>query len=213
MRTSILMVALLTLPFSAFAEDLRLESVQVEKDQPSIERGLGTLMDTCHNCHNLKYIRYRDLRALGISKEKIDEWRGDQPLESPIMGLTSDEDAMQSFAKIPPDLSLMVKARDGEENYLYSYLIGYYNKPDGTPSNHVFPETKMPDPLGISTADDEQSRREIRGQARDVVSFLYWAADPHEQERHRLGYYVIGYLLVLTVLMYFLKQKIWSRLD
>ena len=195
------------------AEEVDLQKVQVETDRQSIERGIDTLMETCHTCHNLKYVKYRDLAALGIAKEKIDGWRGDQPLDAPLTGMMSDESAMQTFAKIPPDLSLMVKARDGEENYLYSYLVGYYNKPDGTTSNHVFPETKMPDPLGISTAADDKSRKEIQDKARDVVSFLYWAADPHEQERHRLGYYVIGYLLVLTVLLYFLKQQIWSRLD
>ncbi|MCR4299608.1 MAG: hypothetical protein NUV75_12830 [Gallionella sp.] len=48
--------------------------------------------------------------------------------------------------------------------------------------------------------------------ARELVSFLAWAADPHREERHRLGYYVIGYLLVLTTLLFFLKNQIWSRL-
>jgi ubiquinol-cytochrome c reductase cytochrome c1 subunit len=119
---------------------------------------------------------------------------------------------VQSFGKVPPDLSLMTKARDGGPSYLYSYLLAYYVTPDGATSNHIFPATHMPDALGISTATDPAQREELRKTASDIVSFLTWASDPHEQERHRLGYYVIGYLLVLTVLLYMVKNQIWSRL-
>jgi ubiquinol-cytochrome c reductase cytochrome c1 subunit len=197
---------------SAQAAEKTLESVQVETGLPEIERGATVLMDTCHGCHTLKYIKYRDLVTLGISKEKVDAMRGDQAMDGPITSQMSDEAGLQSFGKVPPDLSLMVKARDGEANYLYSYLVGYYNKPDGTTSNHVFPETKMPDPLGISGEKDPAKRVAIQAQAHDVVSFLAWASDPHERERIRLGYYVIGYLLLITVLMYFVKRNTWSRL-
>lgn len=197
---------------SAQASETVLEQIKVDTGLPAIERGASSWMETCHGCHGMKYVKYRELEALGISKDKVDTMRGDQPLDGPITSQMSEEAAMQSFAKIPPDLSLMVKARDGEANYLYSYLVGYYNKPDGTSSNHVFPETKMPDPFGISYAADEKEREEIRAKVHDVVAFLAWASDPHEEERHKLGYYVIGYLLVLTVLMYFLKQQIWGRL-
>ena len=197
---------------AAQAAEEVLEHIRVDTSFSVVERGVATLMETCHGCHNLKYVRYRNLLALGIAKDKVDGWRGDQPTEASILGLMSDESAMQSFGKIPPDLSLMAKAREGGADYLYSYLIGYYNKPDGTASNHVFPLTKMPDPFGISYAPDEKAREEIRAKARDVVSFLYWASDPHEEERHRLGYYVIAYLIVLTILMYLVKKKTWSRL-
>lgn len=196
----------------AWAADAMLENIQVDTDLPAIERGVEDLMNTCHSCHTLKYIRYRDLAKLGIDQKKIDEWRGDQPLDTPLAGQLSDEAAMQSFGLVPPDLSLMTKAREGGADYVYSYLLGYYNTPDGETRNHIFPETKMPDPLGISTATDHAQREEIRKTAHDIVSFLSWAADPHEQERHRLGYYVIGYLVILTLLLYFVKNQIWSRL-
>jgi cytochrome c1 len=106
----------------------------------------------------------------------------------------------------------MTKAREGGPNYVYTYLIGYYITPEGMTSNHVFPETKMPDMMGMSGATDPAQRAEIQTKARDIVSFLAWAADPHEEERHKLGYYVIGYLLVLTTLLFFVKNQIWSRL-
>ncbi len=196
----------------AWGSEAKLEKVAVDTGVPAIERGAETLMNACHSCHSMKYIKYRDLLVFGMDKKKVDEWRGDQSLDTPLMSQMSDADAMESFAKIPPDLSLMTKARDGGVNYVYSYLMGYYMTADGMPGNHIFPETKMPDPLGISSATDSAQRTEIEGQARDIVSFLSWAADPHQAERIRLGYYVIAYLFALTILLYFLKNQIWSRL-
>jgi len=196
-----------------WAAEATLENIKVDTDLPAIERGVDDLMNNCHGCHNLKYIRYLDLAKLGIDRKKIDEWRGEQPLDAPLSSLMSDVAAMQSFGLVPPDLSLMTKAREGGANYVYSYLLGYYNTPDGVTKNRIFPETKMPDPLGISSATEHAQREQITKSAHDIVSFLSWAADPHEQERHRLGYYVIGYLVILTLLLYFVKNQIWSRLE
>jgi ubiquinol-cytochrome c reductase cytochrome c1 subunit len=195
-----------------WSAEAMLENIKVDTDLPAITRGVEDLMNTCHGCHNLKYVRYLDLAKLGIDKQKIDDWRGDQPMDAALSGMMSDEAAMQSFNLVPPDLSLMTKAREGGANYVYSYLLGYYSTPDGETKNHIFPGTKMPDPLGISTATDHAQREDIKKSAHDIVSFLYWAADPHEQERHTMGYYVIGYLIVLTALLYLVKKQIWSRL-
>jgi len=196
---------------SAYASEAKLEHISVDISPEAIKRGADTLMDVCHGCHTLKYISYRSLTKLGIDKKKIDEWRGDQAIDSPLAGLMSDDAALSAFGKLPPDLSLMAQARDGEANYVYSYLIGYYVNSEGVTGNHIFPETKMPDPLGISSETDASKREEIKATARDVVSFLVWASDPHTEERHWLGHYVIAYLIVLTLLLYALKKRIWSR--
>ena len=210
------LIALSILCFSfspVWAAEAMLENAQVDTSLPTVARGVEDLMNNCHNCHTLKYIRFRDLAKFGIDKKKIDEWRGDQTMDAPLASLMSDEAAMQSFGLVPPDLSLMTKAREGGADYVYSYLLGYYSTPDGEIKNHIFPETKMPDPLGMSTTTDHAQREEIKKTAHDIVSFLSWAADPHEQERYRLGYYVIGYLVILTLLLYFVKNQIWARLD
>lgn len=196
----------------AWASEVPLEKVNVATDAVTIARGAEDLMNNCHSCHTLKYIRYRDLVIFGIDKQKVDAWRGDQPMESPLLGQLSDADAMQAFGIVPPDLSLMVKARDGGPSYVYSYLLAYHNSPDGVLENPVYPPTKMPDALGIASATDAAQRTEIQGRARDIVSFMTWAADPHDAERKRLGYYVLGYLIVLTTLLYFVKNQVWGRL-
>jgi ubiquinol-cytochrome c reductase cytochrome c1 subunit len=212
MKNLIVSLLLCCATSQVWASEAMLEHISVDTDLPAIARGVDDFMNNCHSCHKLKYITYLNLAKLGIDRKKVDEWRGDQPLDASIASLMSDEAAMQSFNLVPPDLSLMTKAREGGASYVYSYLLGYYNTPDGVTKNHIFPATKMPDPLGMSYTTDHAQREEIRKTAHDIVSFLSWAADPHEQERYRLGYYVIGYLVILTLLLYFVKKQIWSRL-
>ncbi|NNM79513.1 MAG: cytochrome C [Gallionella sp.] len=212
MNTFLKLLLLCCLSAGAWANEVPLEKVSVATDATTVQRGADDLMNTCHSCHSMKYIRYRDLVKYGIAKEKVDAWRGDQPMDSALLAQMSDADAMQSFGIVPPDLSIMVKARDGGPNYVYSYLLAYHNSPDGVLQNAVYPATKMPDALGISTATDDAQRSVIQGRARDITSFLAWAADPHAAERTQLGYYVLAYLFVLTLLLYFLKNQIWARL-
>ncbi len=196
----------------AWAEEAKLEKIQVDTSVLAVERGVDTFMNACHGCHSLKYVHYRDLAGFGVNKDKISAWRGDSTLDAAMTSLMSDDAAMQSFGKIPPDLSMMTKAREGGNSYLYSYLIGYYLTPEGMTSNHVFPETKMPDALGMSGATDPAQRSEVQAKAHDIVSFLSWAADPHEAERLTLGYYVIGYLIILTLLLYNVMLAVWSKI-
>ncbi len=211
--SKLLLALLLCATPLAYAHQAALSKVAVQGDLPALERGADALVNNCHSCHSLKYIKYRDLLKLGINKQKIDAWRGEQGLDTPMLAQMSESDALQAFGTTPPDLSLMTKARDGGPNYVYSYLLGYYMNASGVPGNHIFPETKMPDPLGVSGANDPAQLNAIKAQARDIVSFLNWTADPQQSVRLKLGYYVIGYLLLLTFLLYLVKQQIWSRLD
>ena len=198
---------------SAHAETIALQKAAVSVDLPTLERGADTVIDTCTVCHSLKYVRFRDLASLGIAKEKMQTWRGDSPMGSAIASKMTVDSALLAFGAVPPDLSLIAKAREGGGNYVYSFLLGFYAAPGGMMTNHYFPGTKMPDTLGIAGVTDAAQRALLEQKARDVTSFLVWAADPHAQERQTLGYYVIGYLLLLTTLLYFLKRRIWARLN
>jgi cytochrome c1 len=212
MNKLVALLVLCSIVFPASATESKLEKFQVDTSVLAVERGVDTFMDACHGCHSLKYVHYRDLASLGIDKSRIAAWRGDSTLDSAMASLISDEAAIQSFGTIPPDLSMMVRAREGGNSYIYSYLVGYYLTPDGKTSNHFFPLTKMPDALDISNAADPSRRSELQGKAHDIVSFLSWAADPHEAEREAMGYYVVGYLIILTLLLYNVKLDVWSRL-
>ncbi|MDD4929560.1 MAG: cytochrome c1 [Gallionella sp.] len=212
MKKAISIMAACCFVIPALASETRLEIVHTGIDAQTVTRGVDAMMADCHSCHSMKYIKYRDLITLGANKLKVDEWRGDQPLDAPLMAQMSAVDAEQAFGKAPPDLSLMTKARTGGANYVYSYLLGYYTTPDGKAANHFYPGTRMPDILGMSQATGDAQRTDIKTRARDIVSFLNWASDPHEQERHKLGYYVIAYLLVLTALLYLVKKQVWAKL-
>ncbi len=210
---SVALLTLLVASLAVGAEELPLEKAQIETSVAAVERGAQQFMDNCHGCHGMKYIRYRDLAHIGMDAKKVDEWRGDQTVDSSLVSQMGEDAAMMSYGTIPPDLSLITKAREGGVDHIYSYLIGYYTDKDGMPGNHVFPETKMPDILGMSGATEPAQKSEIQAKARDIVSFLNWASDPHEGERHQLGYYVLAYLFVLTFLLYLVKNRVWARLD
>ena len=201
------------LAHSACAAEIALNKVAVSNDLPALERGADTVITACSACHSLKYIRYRDLASLGIAEEKVNGWRGDNPKGSALASQMDADSSLQAFGAVPPDLSLIAYAREGGVNYIYSFLLGFYAAPDGMMSNHYFPGTKMPDALGIAGVTDAAERAVLEQKARDVTSFLAWAADPHAQARHTLGYYVIGYLLLLTTLLYLLKRRIWKKIE
>jgi len=123
---------------------------------------------------------------------------------------------------LPPDLSLITKARKGGGDYIYALLSGYAEEPpadfelaDGMYYNKVFPghQIAMNPPLGDDAVEYTDGTKATTAQmAKDVTTFLVWAAEPEMEERKRLGIKVMLFLIVLTGLLYALKRKIWSDL-
>tara|TARA_B100001248_G_scaffold102001_1_gene75893 strand:- start:334 stop:921 length:588 start_codon:yes stop_codon:yes gene_type:complete len=122
----------------------------------------------------------------------------------------------------PPDMSVLVKARKGGANYIYSVLVGYEDPPSGvTLDDGVYynkymigNKIKMPNNLSdglVEYADGTAST--VNQMAKDVTTFLAWAAEPELEERHKTGVKVIIYLVLLTILVYLSMKKIWSRID
>ena len=122
----------------------------------------------------------------------------------------------------PPDMSVLVKSRKGGANYIYSVLMGYDNPPqdfkldEGVYYNKYMDgkKIKMAKPLmeGIVVYSDGTNATE-KQMAKDVTTFLTWAAEPHLEARHKIGIKVIIYLILLTILVYLSMRKIWSRVD
>jgi ubiquinol-cytochrome c reductase cytochrome c1 subunit len=121
----------------------------------------------------------------------------------------------------PPDLSLITKAREHGPDYVYALLNGYEEPPadfklaPGMNYNKYFPghQIAMPKPLNdgaVTFADGTQAT--VDQMARDVVTFLHWAAEPNLEDRHRTGLKVILFLVVMTVLFYAVKRKTWRAL-
>ena len=122
----------------------------------------------------------------------------------------------------PPDMSVLAKARAGGADYIYSLLLGYEEAPagfeldDGVYYNKYISgnKIKMSEPLfdGIVEYTDgtDSSKKQL---AKDVTAFLVWTSEPHLESQHRTGFKTIVYLIVLIMLVYMSKQKVWSRFN
>ena len=122
----------------------------------------------------------------------------------------------------PPDMSVLAKARSGGVDYIYSVLLGYEDPPSGvTLDEGVYynkymygNRIKMSQPLmddAVEYSDGTTASKEQM--AKDVTTFLMWAAEPHLESRHKMGFKALLYLIILTILVYFSMKKIWSRIE
>lgn len=203
---------------SASGGGVALKHADISLDQKSIQAGLTIFTDICMGCHSAKYVTYRNLidyPEIGISREKADELRGSKALMEGLKTELAPEDAEAAYGKVPPDLSVIARARRGGGNYLYSLLTGYEEDPNGKIEdgnyNHYFPGNRiaMPDPLAW-LGHDESETADLEKQAHDVASFLVFIGDPHQLERKRLGRWVMGFLVLLTFVLWMLKREVWK---
>jgi ubiquinol-cytochrome c reductase cytochrome c1 subunit len=209
-------------------------------DRAAVQRGLQVYREVCSSCHGLKYIAFRNLLEIGLSEDQAKAIAA----EYTMMDGPNDEGEMYERAgklfdympapfdnemearasnngSMPPDLSLIVKARKGGENYIYSILTGYMEAPDGVTLaegmsyNPYFAghNIAMGPPIDDEAVDYIDGTKNSKEQiAHDVVSFLAWAAEPTLEARKRLGVKVILYLIVLTLVLYGVKRKVWAKL-
>jgi ubiquinol-cytochrome c reductase cytochrome c1 subunit len=207
-------------------------------DRSAAQRGLQVYREVCSTCHGLKYVAFRNLAALGFSEDEVDAIAAeyqitDGPNDEGEMferpGRASDyfpspfpNDAAARMANggaLPPDLSLITKARADGTNYVYSLLQGYQDPPageqglEGSFYNLYFPNhwTAMPPPLSDdSVAYADGSSATIEQMSSDVSMFLTWTAEPTLEARKQTGLKVLLFLIILTGLFYATKRKIWA---
>ena len=208
-------------------------------DHDSRRRGLEIYLDSCGFCHSLKFVAYRNLTEIGLSETEAKEIAArslviDGPDDVGEMferpALLSDRfvppfpnDNAARYANggaLPPDLSLIVKARKNGANYLFSLLTGYEDVPvggielaPGMTYNRYFAggQIAMPPPLfeGLLFHGDG-TPRSVEELAHDVTQFLMWAAEPHLEARKRMGLGVMIFLVVLTGLFIAVKRRVWA---
>tara|TARA_B100001121_G_scaffold272389_1_gene258881 strand:+ start:155 stop:937 length:783 start_codon:yes stop_codon:yes gene_type:complete len=213
-------------------------------DRASLQRGFQVYKEVCASCHSMKYLSYRNLsqpggpefseqevKAIAASFE-IEDGPDSQGEMFTRPGKPSDKfknpypnvqaASAANGGAYPPDMSVLVKARKGGANYIYSVLVGYEDPPpgvnldDGVYYNKYMAgnKIKMPNNLSdglVEYADGTEST--VDQMAKDVTTFLSWAAEPELEERHKTGVKVIIYLVLLTILVYLSMKKIWSRID
>jgi len=210
-----LTILLLLLPGAAsFAssETVTLKKVELDRSQQTLQQGADAVFQVCMLCHELKFIKYSNLLQIGFSQQQIDELRGDHKMTDSLKATMQPSALQHHFGMIPPDLSLMAKARKGGPDYVYSLMTSYYAKDDGHVDNHVFPGLRMPDVMNYTVYTEGEERVAVEQQAQQVARFLEWAAGPHAAERRSMGYYVIAYLILLSAMLYLVKRRVWSNL-
>jgi ubiquinol-cytochrome c reductase cytochrome c1 subunit len=152
-----------------------------------------------------------------------DQFKSPYPLPNPLqMGVTHTNEVADRAAHngaLPPDLSLIVNAREGHADYIYAILTGFGDPPagmkmqDGMNYNKYFAgnQIAMPQPLHddqVTYADGTKAT--VEQMSHDVVTFLAWAANPDMVQRKQIGWRVVLYLLLLTGLTYAVKRKVWA---
>ena len=213
-------------------------------DRGALQRGYQVYTEVCSSCHSMKYLSYRNLaekggpeftesqaKAIAASFEVTDGPNADGEMFT-RPGKLSDKFVMPyenvkaaqaaNGGAYPPDMSVLVKARGGGANYIYSLLQGYEDPPIGvTLEEGVYynkymygNKIKMANPLSnglVEYADGTEAT--VEQMSKDVTTFLMWAAEPHLEARHRMGFKAIVYLIILTILVYFSMKRIWSRVE
>ena len=208
-------------------------------DRAALQRGFQIYSEVCSNCHSLNLLAYRDLSALGYSDDEVkaiaaqkevtagpnDEGdmfqRPAQPSDHFVPPFPNDQANRAAHnGALPPDLSLIVKARAGGPDYVYAILTGFQAPPAGVTIpdtmnyNLYFPghQIAMPPPLAddiVTYADGTKAT--LSQEAHDVTTFLTWAAEPTLEERERTGAKVLIFLFGMTGVLYLAKRKIWAE--
>jgi len=207
-------------------------------DLPAAQRGLQIYTEVCSTCHALDELSYHDIEGLGYSEEQAKSYAAnfkvadikDDGSPTQRTALPSDkfvhpfpnEAAARSAnnGAVPPDLALVVKARKGGANYVYSLLQGFSDPPAGMKMNAGMNYNKyftagsgqiaMPQPLqDASVTYADKSPNDLKSEAHDVVTFLEWAANPELNARKQMGVKVLIFLVVMTGILYFAKRGIW----
>jgi ubiquinol-cytochrome c reductase cytochrome c1 subunit len=208
-------------------------------DRASLQRGFQVYKEVCAACHPVKHLYFRDLTEIGYSENEVKAiaasyqvtnaepndqgevyQRPGRPSD-PIPGPFPNDQAARAAnnGALPPDQSLIVKAREGGPDYVYAILTGYKDPPagfnllPGMNYNEYFPghQIAMPPPLSdgaVSFADGTPAT--VPQMAHDVATFLTWAAEPNLEPRHRTGFKVMLFLVVVVGIFYATKRKIWA---
>lgn len=206
-------------------------------DQASAQRGYQVYKEVCAGCHSMKLLRFRDLAGIGLPEHTIKVLASEAEIATTDdvgdpttrARLPSDpfpspfENEKQARASnggaLPPDLSLMAKARANGPNYLYALLTGYSEPPAGEEMNEgmyynsAFPghQIAMAPPIADDLVEFSDGTPATADQmTRDLVTFLTFAAEPHMEDRKRTGLKVVMFLLILSVMLYFVKKKVWA---
>lgn len=221
-------------------------------DRAQLQRGFQVYREVCQACHSLSRVAFRNLSEKGgpefsegqikalAAEYKIKDIndqgepieRNGRPADLFPKQFANDEAAKAVHGAVPPDLSVMAKARSYSRgfpmfiidmlpgsayqehgvDYIVALLNGYTKQGDDK-WNAYFPGNviAMAKPLSDGQVDyTDGSPKTVAQYSRDVSAFLMWAAEPKMEERKKTGLRVMLFLMVFAGLLYFTKKKVWA---
>lgn len=219
---------------------LRSANVNVE-DTESLQRGARVFRDYCLSCHGLSAVRYNQLTKIGMSEAEVQRLMVTNNGKAGDLMLVAArrEDGARWFGVPPPDLSLVASARNPD--WIYTYLLSFYRddeRPTGW-NNALFPNVGMPHALwteeGVKVpkfVEKEEHGEKVKvidgfevqrpgllekpedyeRMAHDVTNFLAWASEPDQATRKKIGFFVLGFLLILFLLARRLSKNYWKNI-
>ena len=213
-----------------------------------LQRGLKVYSEVCSACHSMNLVSFRDFAELGYSEDEVKAiakgWKTEVPSIDPVTGEPATRPGIPAdkipspFANetaaraannnaLPPDFSLITKARENGPAYVYSLLLGYRTQPAELLKE--FPDAKTPPGLHYNpyfanlniamapplTGDDQVTyddgtKATKKQMAKDVAAFLTWTAEPKMENRKTAGWAALGFLLIFTVLAFLSYKSIWA---
>lgn len=214
-------------------------------DNKQLQRGFLVYKDVCAGCHSLRLVAYRNLLDIGLTEEAAKEYAegfsvpagpnddGETIVDGELLKrpaklsdkfvppFSNDKAARASNSgALPPDLTLMAKARVGGPDYIYGLMTRYKDEapegvelPEGMYYNEVFPghQIAMAPPLSEEAVEYEDGTKPtLENHAKDITAFLNWAAEPELEIRKSMGVKVMIFLILLTAMFYALKRRIWA---
>ena len=212
-------------------------------DNAQLQRGFQVYKGVCSNCHSMRLLSYRNLGEPGgpefspkavevlASQAQVTDGpnekgemfqRPARPSDRFRSPFANDQLArLANNGALPPDLSVIAKARPAGPDYVYALLTGYRGAPpgfelaQGMHYNAAFPghQVAMPPLLSdgvVNYADG--TKPTLDNYARDVSAYLMWAAEPKLEERYKTGAQIMIFLIVFVAIMYLAKRKVWARL-
>ena len=210
-------------------------------DRGQLRRGYQVYKEVCAACHSMRYIYFRNLGEPGgleYSPAEVKALAGEHRVKD---GPNNDGEMFERRARaadafpspfendiiaraanggaLPPDLSLVAKARFGGADYIHSLLQGYgappigLEVPPGQYYNRYFsPLIAMAPPLSDGQVEyQDGTKASVAQMSADVSAFLTWAAEPHREARKRIGFQVLIYLSILAVLLFLTQKRIWKK--
>ena len=216
-------------------------------DMRQVQRGFQVYKEVCSACHSMKFVHFRDLTKIGYSDAQVkaiaDAWVVEQPSINPDTGEPATRKNVPSdpfpnpFANeiaakaannnvVPPDFSLITKAREDGPDYVHALVTGYgtpsaelmkkfpdFTTPPGLYFNPYFASLNvaMPPPLlsDGQVAYTDGTKASVDQMARDVSEFLTWTAEPNLEARHAAGLAALAFLVIFCFLSWGAYQNVW----